>query len=127
MRSQVDNSAETDPLWQQVGLVLQQFDGLVAGYAAACSDPSEALGEAELFLINAAGDVETLAGVVGQPTRSAQHRTQRDVELSSERPPWGHGLMMDCSALVKVRVMQCVCLFNVSCWSESDTLLRVFV
>lgn len=59
------------------------------GGRAACI---QALSEIELYMINAAGDVETLSGTVAGVTMRGRNTSD----------PVERGLMMDCSSLVKV-------------------------
>jgi hypothetical protein len=92
----------SDPYWQSVGLVLSQFDGLVAGYASAAPN-SEKLSAIELYFLNAAGDLEDLIPAIMDPqengiTRRVNSKLPRNVKKDD-----GTGDdLSDCSALIKI-------------------------
>eukprot|EP01027_Heterolobosea_sp_BB2_P001790 GEZU01002685.1.p2 GENE.GEZU01002685.1~~GEZU01002685.1.p2 ORF type:complete len:166 (+),score=78.07 GEZU01002685.1:962-1459(+) len=56
-------SPETSPYWYNVNLVLHQFNGLVQGYNDHC-EPSKKLSTFDLYMLNSAGDLETLIEVI---------------------------------------------------------------
>ena len=52
--------------WETVGLVLVQLEGLAAGYANSTTGKTNPLSLTDLLLINLSGDMEDLAGAVGE-------------------------------------------------------------
>jgi hypothetical protein len=90
----------SDPYWGQVGLVLQQFRGLVAGHTEHCDN---ALALDDLLLLNAAGDVETLATLFKAQGVLVDARAALSRRPASREYPVPQALLeTDCSALVRV-------------------------
>eukprot|EP00698_Gefionella_okellyi_P023044 TRINITY_DN7740_c0_g1_i1.p1 TRINITY_DN7740_c0_g1~~TRINITY_DN7740_c0_g1_i1.p1 ORF type:complete len:554 (+),score=107.20 TRINITY_DN7740_c0_g1_i1:208-1662(+) len=92
-------SQTSDAYWRHIALILSQLDGLAAGYASV-APASEALDVLDLAMINAAGDIETLGGVVkleAPVTSSRFMRSERAAAANNNTVP-----MLDCSALVRV-------------------------
>lgn len=80
----------TDPveqqIWAQVQSLAAQFAGIVEGYNLACQLTGETpkWNELDLYMLNAAGDMEDLVGVLGG------------------RKPFGTPDMLECSAVVRM-------------------------
>jgi hypothetical protein len=101
MRMQV--STEHTNYWRDVGLVLSQFDGLVAGYAAVAPD-SENLTELDILIIQSIGDLDDLDVMFSQAT-------VRDETYG-----------MECSGLVKLAPNKTDVWFAHNTWSDFRTL-----
>jgi len=93
--AQVQQHAASDPYWAQVGFVLEQFRGLVAGYTA-IAPPSAHLSFIELLSLAASGDIGDIQSAVNPETRpNWEQMSESEVEAA--------GAARDhCSALVKV-------------------------
>lgn len=64
MRGKVAAYGSTDPWWRQVGLLLQQEAGLVAGYAATAA-PGQQLDADALLVLSLHSDMDTLCPLFG--------------------------------------------------------------
>jgi len=65
--SMVANNPKDD-LWQQIGMIMAQFDGLVEGYAAV-APASQQIGTFGFQMLNGAGDLLDLMNAVGESER----------------------------------------------------------
>lgn len=81
--------------WKQVGLVLNQMEGLVHGYNYELKDASKALTELQLFMLNAAGDMEDLVPALTENQFKTQKQRMMEEHDDTDEP------LTDCSALVK--------------------------
>eukprot|EP01133_Synstelium_polycarpum_P003946 gene3946-4569_t len=86
--------------WHAAALVMAQFDGLVAGYAASTSP---ALTQIELYLLTSAGDLETLNTLYGKPTSTASGLNRHKMTDEDEDDTMPDNIdYLDCSALLRV-------------------------
>lgn len=62
--SSLDDGNDEARFWAGADLVMAQFDGLVAGFAAYATEEEQALlTPAKLYMLNSVGDLETLNGL----------------------------------------------------------------
>lgn len=57
MRQMVENNGKTDPVWRHVGLVIDQYDGLVDGYKSVAPPSQVIYGISYFFLSNASSSL----------------------------------------------------------------------
>eukprot|EP00753_Platysulcus_tardus_P015584 PLAT5104.1.p1 GENE.PLAT5104.1~~PLAT5104.1.p1 ORF type:complete len:554 (+),score=259.67 PLAT5104.1:12-1673(+) len=118
MREQV-SSQKDDPLWQQMGLILAQFDGIQAGYnATAPSD--QAVGQFGFRIINGMGDMLTLFNVLFPSTVPRWERMAPD-DMESTIALSGH-----CSGFIKVTGNFSDLFAAHSSWFTYQNMIRVF-
>jgi hypothetical protein len=105
MRSSVAASPG-DPYWRNVGYVLRQFDGLVAGYRST-APAAETLTEMDLLIIQSIGDLS-------------------DISKALERPPKRDETFgMECSGLVRMGANMSDVFFAHNTWSDFRTLTLI--
>eukprot|EP00667_Euglena_gracilis_P004541 EG_transcript_4564 len=109
--------------WQVVGGILAQFDGLVAGYQDFAS-PQEWLSEAELFLLNADGDLIDLVPAVNGTVRHKRHATQ--ATQRSHMPYQEAVKSLRCSALIRLTSDRQDLLWGHTTWDEYSAMNRIF-
>lgn len=96
MRNRIKSESENSSLWRQMGNIVSQYDGLIAGYTENPPRKKKNLGKFAFQLLNGIGDYITLSGVLspdGPPDWSSMTEEQISVKL---------GRMGHCSALIKV-------------------------
>jgi hypothetical protein len=81
-----------DPYWQHVNLILAQLLGMSDGYIAHRGPKDPELSFADFFLLNAAGDLQTLMVIFHENTSN----------LFEPNNVFYNESMMDCSAFVRV-------------------------
>ncbi|GAM18028.1 hypothetical protein SAMD00019534_012030, partial [Acytostelium subglobosum LB1] len=106
--------------WYSVGLVMAQFDGLVAGYAAVPALP--VLNEMDLYLLTSAGDLETLNELYGTaPTGRARKHM-----MTGDRDDADAIDFLDCSALIRVLPNNQDIYFGHTTWRYFYAMMRVY-
>eukprot|EP01121_Diplochlamys_sp_Union-15-3_P017329 TRINITY_DN607_c0_g1_i1.p1 TRINITY_DN607_c0_g1~~TRINITY_DN607_c0_g1_i1.p1 ORF type:complete len:533 (-),score=75.69 TRINITY_DN607_c0_g1_i1:57-1655(-) len=114
VRAQVQKFS-TDSYWQNVGFILSQLDGLVAGYNKFTSD--SALTEMDFLLLNMAGDIEDLSNIFSNV--SWQDMTPQEF-IST----WIQNSR--CSALIKLTADFTELYTGHTTWSGFEFMLRIF-
>jgi hypothetical protein len=111
VRGEDDDAGESTVFWEGLGLVMAQFEGLVAGYKLAVSAgrASGTLDEALIYLLNSVGDLETLNGLFSASLRRTPPNSYR---------------FSDCSGLVKV--VDGDAYLGHTTWRSYYAMLRVF-
>jgi hypothetical protein len=108
----------SDPFWRSVDMLMQQYDGLAAGYATCM--PSKPLPAFALQVLNGVGDLFQIIPSVVKERRQAWHkmsRTQARAALQKQ----GH-----CSALIRVPGALEDLLMAHSSWFEYPNMDRIF-
>ncbi len=138
LRTQV-SSNQTSSYWQEVGLILSQFDGLVQGYADNCQ-AGQQLDELALMMLNMNGDFITIQSALspqddgstetGKPLfrRRANRRMYADAEhipahLRDNLFDWGK---YHCSSLVRVLPDNADLFFSHDTWGSYNTAIRIY-
>lgn len=96
MRNKIKSESKNSSLWRQMGNIVSQYDGLIAGYTENPPKEKEVLGKFAFQLLNGIGDYLTLGDVIspdGPPDWSSMTEEQITAKL---------GRMGHCSALIKV-------------------------
>lgn len=105
MTDMIKKQSAGDPLWYQVALVLEQLEGLVAGYNKASPHPLEA---EQILLMNLSGDLEDLDSVLKGNDSSEAVRED------------GH-----CSALIKLLPGNTDLYTSHVTWNSFQSMLRI--
>jgi len=112
MNSQILRYGQTEPYWRQVALVVTQLNGTLAGYNAAQTDGSKKLTLLAFWLMNSAGDLETI-----QNKFNTNARSQSYIEALRGT---------HCSSLIKVSPDLSELYAGHTTWSQYFTMLRVY-
>lgn len=118
-RAQVERAGGADPFWRHVGLLLAQFDGLLAGYNAHTT-PDRQLTAFELQSLNAEGDLWDLVLLLAPELRPDWSRMSR-AEAMRYAATRGH-----CSALVRVTPDLSDLLMAHSTWDTFRAMNRIY-
>ncbi|XP_048758245.2 phospholipase B-like 1 [Ostrea edulis] len=118
MRSMIKKS-KSDPLWRHIGLIMAQFDGLVAGYKAAAK-PEQDLDVFAFQVLNGAGDLLDLLNVI-DPSSSADWQTMTHSQILSYVQDKGM-----CSALIKVLGAYEDIFMSHSSWFVYQATMRIY-
>jgi hypothetical protein len=118
----VDDYAESDPFWYQVGLVRSQFSGLLEGTSLAASDENlEAdIRLWDLQLINSLGDLFDIKPAIYMEQREDFSKSTPE-EASLKLARSGH-----CTALFKVADDFSELYFGHSSWFHYSNMLRIY-
>jgi len=96
-RKQVSSQGPTNPYWGQVGAIIAQFDGLVAGYNAYAT-PDKKLEPMAFTVLNGVGDLLDLTNAFRDEIKP--HRPQHSHMTSDDWRDWIYNT--HCSAIIKV-------------------------
>lgn len=104
MNASLQLYSSSDPYWYHVSLILQQVNGIAAGYAAAQTDPTKFLSAVNITALNLPGDLQDLlpGAMLERLNREAAAglATEADAELQSLRAtPARHSTMAALRAL----------------------------
>jgi hypothetical protein len=102
IRESVRQNQTSDPYWRQIGLILQQFDGLLNGTNARLP-PEQQLRELDLWILQSSGDLDDLAEALGHPPGVPR----RDPEFT-----------LRCTALLRVTPGNQSLYFSQDTWSD---------
>eukprot|EP00949_MAST-11_sp_MAST-11-sp1_P001690 g1690.t1 len=123
-RDEVSKNSGDDPFWYQAGLLLAQFDGLVAGYDRAVEEglvPELAMSSKwSLQVINGVGDLFQIVPAVEKKLRVDWS------SLTKERAERLHFEQGHCSALIKVTGDYSDLLLSHSSWFTYAATNRIF-
>lgn len=136
VRQQVSQSQNQDPYWYQVGLMLQQFEGLLDGINAQTTDGFQ-FNETTLLALTAMGDLFDLQAAVPYfPQGIHATQLQRSSKRSSWNADWRSMSKRDfdrwfaknthCSSLFKVTDDMSDIFFGHAAWYDYSTMLRIF-
>lgn len=109
-RSMVSDSPAPAMYWTHVGLLLDQFDGMYAGYQAAAG-PNQNLSLAEFMSISAQGDIEDISIAVGSASASGKSAARAGSH---------------CSGFVKLRDDLSELYIGHSTWQMFAMMLRIW-
>ncbi|KJE93997.1 mannose-6-phosphate protein p76 [Capsaspora owczarzaki ATCC 30864] len=136
MRNSTQQNA-TDPYWQYLSLLMDQFDGLGHGYNM-YADSDKRLTPLQLYIMNSAGDMEDLVGGLlvkqGLPYYLGMTRDRMvAVGMDPDNPqppaedafPWDK-IMQDCSVLIKVLPGFEELLMAHATWRDFGQLIRLY-
>lgn len=115
-----------DPYWQTVSFIMHQFEGLVQGFN---SRSSTKLTRAQLYLVESAGDMETLNDVFPPLHLDSVRddiRRIRAVRGSSDVSRYQQLLMADCSSLVRMLPGFADVVATQATWRRYYAMLRIW-
>ncbi|XP_071797643.1 phospholipase B-like 1 isoform X1 [Asterias amurensis] len=118
---QMIDKKQSDPFWQGVGLILAQFDGLVAGYNLVPYQ-NKSLDLLALSFLNNLGDVLDLQHALNP---SSFPNSEKD-DPKSESKNRFYGLNNHCSALIKALPGFEDVLMSHSSWFTYSAMLRIY-
>jgi hypothetical protein len=119
MAEQIKTHA-SDPYWQTVNLVVQQYEGLIAGYQAT-ADPSHPLKRFDFQVLNGVGDLLDLMSVITPQNELKDPLTMPTEEF--ERMQFKRGM---CSAIVKVTGDYSEMFASHSSWFTYSAMSRIY-
>ncbi len=119
VRSNIQLRSASDPFWRTLGLIMRQFDGMLAG-AAITALPQQDISQFQLQLLNAFGDMIDLQNVLS-PQLRPHYASMTPEEVFATVSRRGH-----CSALIKLTPGYEDLLYGHSTWFTYKSLLRVF-
>lgn len=105
--------------WHTSGLLMGQFDGIVAGYAAVPGLPS--ISEMQLYILSSAGDLQTLNSLYGNPGVNAKVAPFLYSDKGADAIDF-----LDCSALIRVTPGQQDVYFGHTTWRYYYGMMRIF-
>lgn len=120
MATQVETLNETDAIWTQVGLQMQQTRGLQDGLNAAAPIESQRFDFVRMQSMLVMGDLYDLQPAL-YPLEQAEWRTMKKVEYDS----W-FAKRTRCSALIKLALDLSDIFFGHATWSTYNTMLRTY-
>ena len=133
--TRAQSASNTSDYWVAVKRVLLQFDGIVAGYKAECSEKNKAfpkLSEEQMYWMQADGDLEDLQSALssthmGRRKRAANKQAIADLKNGSSLVP-GHLVPgQRCSSLVKLLPDHSDMFFGHATWDDySNMAPRIF-
>jgi hypothetical protein len=109
-----------DNLWKHVSLVMNQFDGLVAGYAAVTS-PDQQLTRTDFQILQATGDLLDLMNVIKPEKERPQWDKMKPEEVAAA--VYARSL---CSAIVKVTGDYSDLFASHSSWFTYSAMNRIY-
>ena len=109
---------QSDTYWQQLGVVMAQYDGLQAGYAAH-HQPGQELVPFAFFMLNGCGDLFDLLPATS-PSLQTDFTKMTPNQLHEHVATSGH-----CSALVKVTGDFSQLFMAHSSWFRYQAMLRI--
>ncbi|ELR11152.1 phospholipase blike protein g, putative [Acanthamoeba castellanii str. Neff] len=112
-RAMSEKMKHTSDYWMHVSLILQQFDGLVAGYQASLL-PHRNLSSFDLYLLNSAGDIEDLANLYPQPGMRRSFKPEAPLEFT------------DCSALITLLPKSADLFAGHTTWTDYYSMNRIY-
>ncbi|KAL9959898.1 hypothetical protein ACROYT_G033271 [Oculina patagonica] len=119
MRSKIATGSNSSSLWRQMGNIISQYDGLIAGYT---DHPAtdEVLGKFAFQLLNGVGDYLTLRDVLNPDGRPDWDKMTKDEILTKV------GRMGHCSALIKILPGYEDIFAGHSSWFEYGATMRIY-
>lgn len=93
-------SHPTDDYWKRTALIMAQFDGMLDGYNKATTSPKDKMTELDLWILQSAGDLDDLTGVLDHPK-------QKDPEFT-----------LHCTGLIKIAPDFSDIFFAQNTWSD---------
>jgi len=117
LREKVSELGSTNQYWYNVGLVIAQIDGMLAGYNDAC-EREHSLHLEELMLMNSDGDKTDLERIFShhERARRIQDMTKPELIELAER--------MRCTALIKM-VDEDILLVGHATWADFSEMFRM--
>ncbi|KAJ7370826.1 Phospholipase B-like 1 [Desmophyllum pertusum] len=119
MRSKIASESSNSTLWKQMGNIISQYDGLIAGYTAHPAT-DKVLGKFAFQLLNGVGDYITLRDVLNPEGRPNWDKMTEDEILTKV------GRMGHCSALIKVLPGYEDIFAGHSSWFEYGATMRIY-
>ncbi|XP_073229179.1 phospholipase B-like 1 isoform X2 [Porites lutea] len=119
MRSKIKSESNSSSMWKQMGNIVSQYDGLIAGYTDYPAT-EQALGKFAFQILNGAGDYITLQGVLN-PNTLPDWSKMSDSEILTKLGRMGH-----CSALIKVRPGYEDIFAGHSSWFAYAAVMRIY-
>eukprot|EP01132_Coremiostelium_polycephalum_P003860 gene3860-4811_t len=114
------SSVNTTIYWYTTSLLMAQFDGMVAGYQGS---PNPPMTEMQLYLLTAAGDLQTLIPLYADYYSEEERFNWFGTEI---RPPKFEDQLLDCSALIRVLPGNQDVYFGHTTWRYYYGMLRIY-
>eukprot|EP01100_Stratorugosa_tubuloviscum_P012713 TRINITY_DN612_c0_g1_i1.p1 TRINITY_DN612_c0_g1~~TRINITY_DN612_c0_g1_i1.p1 ORF type:complete len:552 (-),score=253.66 TRINITY_DN612_c0_g1_i1:204-1859(-) len=112
VRQSAKINSPTSTYWRHVNYVFQQMDGLLQGYNQFIQDPSKILRPLDMYMLNAAGDLEDL--IPAFSSSSVPKAYYEDEKLT------------ECSALIKIVDNNADIYAGHSTWRPFQLMVRIF-
>ncbi|GAM28611.1 hypothetical protein SAMD00019534_117870 [Acytostelium subglobosum LB1] len=113
-------SASSDPYWHQVNMIIEQLDGLLAGYNAACAANSHPPMTAyEMLLVNLIGDINDI--ITATTSTDLSFQPQSRAELEKFLAEQGR-----CSGLIKLTPDYSDLFVSHTTWGSYSSMLRIY-